>query len=92
MKPPYSFRIMAALPGHAPIELFRTNDKYSNYTWNHVTRGLDRAWYRWCEHTLGDRQCLSSRPKVKDHYANPTNYKFHLSYEEKLDAGVGANL
>jgi len=65
MNLPYKFRILAALPGHDPVELFRASRNYAQADWNYHTRDLSPEWACWVEHTLADRDCISDRPVVR---------------------------
>lgn len=65
MNVPYKFRILAALPNHEPVELFRSHENYSQLIWNYVTRDLSPEWTVWAEHRLPDRDCLSARPTIR---------------------------
>ncbi len=67
MSPPYNYRILAALPGDSPVELFRDTRPYSQAAWNFVTRELDRAWECWAEYTLADKHCLTERPPIRQY-------------------------
>ena len=57
----YIFRIMACLPGHQPVELYRSRRKYNQSYWNAVTGGLDRSWSRWCEHRMPNEHTITRR-------------------------------
>lgn len=61
MSRPYQFRIMACLPGHAPVELFRSKAKYNPSYWRSYAQELDGAWLRWVEHRLPDNHCMTDR-------------------------------
>lgn len=65
MTPPYTFRIMAALPGHESVELFRSTGKYSNHVWSFWTCGMAQDWTIWTEHPIDDRQCITRRPRIR---------------------------
>lgn len=60
---PYHFRIMAALPGHSPIELFRASRRYLQADWDWHTRDLSPEWECWVEYTLADRDTITPRPQ-----------------------------
>lgn len=57
----YQFRIMICLPGDQPIELMRSRLKYQQSYWNAWTADLDRAWFRWCEHRMPSKDCITRR-------------------------------
>ncbi len=60
---PYAVRIMAALPGHSPVELYRSKHRLLEAEWLFVTRGLDQAWEIWVETFCHDKHTISSRPR-----------------------------
>lgn len=76
----YSFRIMAHLPDQAPVELFRSAQKYSQYYWSFVTRDLSPEWCPYLEETTKDKETIAGRPRLPSHYdrAHPG---FHLDPE-----------
>ncbi len=79
---PYSVRIMAALPGQEPVEMFRTNRTLHPHDWRFWTNDLSPDWELWTEHRLPDRQCISSRPAIK----RPTGsekLRLHLTPEQR---------
>jgi hypothetical protein len=84
---PYTFRIMCALPTGPVIELMRSSGTYTNDVWNTWTRDLSQQWDVWCERTMPDKDCISSRPKIR---YNPADHrdKLPLSREEKRIAGI----
>lgn len=83
----YSFRIMAALPGHEPVELFRSRRTYSQQDWNFWTRGMDWAWECWVENRLPDKWTLTRRVRIK-HHKGSDKHAIHLSYEQKKNIGL----
>lgn len=85
MTPAYTFRIMACLPDHSPVELFRACRKYAQADWNFWTRDLDPAWTCWVEHRLSDKHTLTPRLKPWKHANDRTN-RMPLTVEEK--AGI----
>jgi len=77
---PYKFRIMAALPSHAPIELFRSPVKYSHKAWSFWTRDLAPEWTCWLEEPLADKYTLT--PRVRFGGEKPRVDRLPLSDEE----------
>lgn len=65
MNVPYRYKIMIALPGESPIELFRSSGRYTRDVWNYYTRDLSVLWDKWVEHTLADRDCITARPVTR---------------------------
>lgn len=61
MIPTYQFRIMACLPGHAPVELYRSRRKYEQNYWDTYTKDLDRAWVCWTEHRMRSQDTITRR-------------------------------
>jgi hypothetical protein len=73
---------MGCLPGHAPIEIFRSQAKYVQDTWNQVTRDMGSVWTIWTEHTLGARQCLSDRPTIRAPHVAAVTEKLRLHIKD----------
>jgi len=67
MNAPYNFRIMAALPGHQPVELFRTRSSYTNTYFNSYTKDISCEWDCWIESRMPDSKALGGRVKIKRH-------------------------
>jgi len=89
MIPPYKWRIVACLPGHSPVELFRSQRPYDNHAWAHHTRDLSPEWMKWVEYTLADKECLTPRVHIT---RKPGPDRLYLTTEEKRIAGVRADL
>jgi hypothetical protein len=88
MTPRYTFRIMAALPGHTPVELFRASRHYAQADWNYWTRDLAPEWQAWVEYTLADKHCVSERPKIRDPRYIASTRGLHLTHAEKQVAEI----
>ncbi len=63
----YEFKILAALPGDAPIELYRSRYPYRPAMWHAITDDLSPEWETWLEYPLKDHQTLTERPKVREY-------------------------
>lgn len=87
---PYTFRIMACLPGHDPVELFRTRHKYEQSYWTSWTRDLSPEWTCWVEHRLDDRFTITPRIQIY----NPASREYRLPFtrEEKAALRCGLEL
>lgn len=93
MTPPYYARIVACLPNHSPVELARFTDrKMFPHDYRSHTAELSPEWTAWAEYPLSDKQCVSDRPKIKQHYSGSSQLAFHLSREQKIEAKVRADL
>ena len=68
---PYSYRIMACLPGSEPVELHRSKGRYTHKSWSFWTSGMSSDWVCWCEYTIADRFCLS--PRIRPRYVAPVD-------------------
>jgi hypothetical protein len=86
--PPYKFRIMGCLPGDTPIEIHRSDVKYSQSLWNRHTRGFAAEWTLWSEHPMEDRLCISPRIRPAKYVAPvPTHgCRMPLTREEMAKA------
>lgn len=82
MTTPYNFRIMAALPGHKPVELFRSRAVYSASYFNAVTRDFSSEWDLWVEWRMPDFRTLGGRIKFV-HKSGSAKLAFHLTPQEK---------
>lgn len=78
---PYSFRVMAALPGHEPVELMRSQKKYEPSYYRAAVDSMSRQWDTWVEVPLPERHCISPRPTPSRYI--PTVAPFHLTHDEK---------
>lgn len=69
---PYVGRIMARLPGHEAIELYRPKRGSPLYSTEITSyrRELDPVWEVWVERSTDPKLLLSSRPVVQEHQAN----------------------
>lgn len=87
---PYTYRLMACLPGDTPIEIHRSpKQRLSMRDWQFWTRGLSDAWEVWAEYTLGDKQTLT--PRIYPHRATGPE-RLHLTPQEKKQSGVMGDL
>lgn len=75
---PYSFRVMAALPGQEPVELLRRKTNYCQADWLFATRDLSPEWTCWTEHTTPDKDTITSRPKVREPHVHAVAEKLRL--------------
>lgn len=73
---PYRGRILAALPGHAEIELFRTRRQLLDSDIKSFTRNLDPAWEVWCEEQTDQRTLISERQQIKQHPGRALGSKY----------------
>lgn len=58
---PYDFRICGALPGHDPVELFRSRHTYAPSYFNAVTRDFAPEWDLWVERRMPGNRTISPR-------------------------------
>lgn len=83
----YNFRICAALPGHEPVEIMRSNRSYHPSDLRRWTGSMDAAWQFWIEGRMPDNRCITPRIKI-----SPVNAAvaraFHLNHEMKKEAGI----
>lgn len=84
---PYTFRICACLPGHDPIELFRSSKKYESSYWTSWTRDLSPEWTCWVEYPMDDRHTIT--PRVRLHGPASRQDSLLLAREEKAALRVG---
>lgn len=62
---PYAFRIMAALHGHAPVELYRSRSRhYVQADWNLWAVPMSPEWECWVERPVPDRATITQRPHL----------------------------
>ena len=87
MKPPYDFRIVAALPGGPTIELMRSKAHEWQHAWDSYTRDISPEWNVWMEHPTPNKSTITPRIKVGP-YNNSGKIRLHLDLAEKRRAGV----
>lgn len=77
---PYTARIMAALKGHEPVELFRTKQstKLSSDDVRFHVSHLDDAWEWWVERRTPTRQLISPRVQVALHVVHEAAPRFKV--------------
>jgi len=64
MNNPYSFRIMGCLPGHTPVEFFRSKQPFNQSYWRFVTADLDLLWHLWLEKPTRNKETIAGRPRI----------------------------
>jgi hypothetical protein len=77
---PYTARVMAALPGHEPVELFRTQQdaKLSTADALYWVSHLDDAWDWWIERMTHTSHLCSDRPFRRAPYTTAAKPDLHL--------------
>lgn len=68
---------MARLPGHEPVELFRTKKAFNTTYVKTYERDMDPIWFIWVEHHQVDHHLLAPR-NIKQTIAN-TGQAFHIT-------------
>lgn len=58
---PYSVRIMAQLPGHSPVELYRSADRLYPKVFRGWTAELSPEWTVWTEHRMRNIDTITPR-------------------------------
>ena len=86
----YRHRLMAALPGHDPVELHRSHTAISEAVRRFLTRDFAEQWEFWIESVTPER-CLLG-PRCHAETLNRTEgERLYLTPAEKETAGVGFN-
>jgi hypothetical protein len=90
MNLPYNFRIVGCLPGHEPVEFFRTHADYSAFLWSFHTRDIAPEWTVWTEFPMANKYALGGRVTVRQPSVAAVSRKnrLHLTYEEKITADI----
>lgn len=83
----YNYRIMAALPGHTPVEITRSNGIFHMRDWHRWVRDMGAAWECWLEGRMTDSRCITPRVKFARPSGSEKN-RVYLTAEEKVGAGI----
>lgn len=71
--PLYHARIMAALPGHSPVEWFRSKGPIQPKEWLKWTSDINPAWDVWVESTT------TKRTRLRDLTTGSTEHQAHAA-------------
>lgn len=85
---PYSARIMGCLPGHDPVEIFRTSGILTPREFRFYTRDTAPEWEFWVEHRQREIWVLGAcRPiPLRTGYSGPQDLRIGPSESAALEA------